>query len=133
MVTPPFLAATLCLLAAGILVAWQGFNRFGDPARVKPDYAQGPVSLARTAAEFMGVANRAHSTGAEYAELIRRQVAAHLGYKDRAMTHIDTLLDAREKRLKIQPPYEDLKTAISNADPLSYGQYAQALTTWRDS
>jgi len=133
MVTPPFLAATLCLLAAGILVAWQGFNRFGDPARVKPDYAQGPVSLARTAAEFMGVANRAHSTGAEYAELIRRQVAAHLGYKDRATTHIDTLLDAREKRLKIQPPYEDLKTAISNADPLSYGQYAQALTTWRDA
>jgi len=55
MVTPPFLAATLCLIAAGGLVAWQGFNRFGDPARVRPDYAQGPVSLAKTAAEFMGI------------------------------------------------------------------------------
>jgi len=49
MVTPPFLAATLCLLAAGGLVMWQGFNRFGDPVRLRPDYAQGPVSLAETA------------------------------------------------------------------------------------
>ncbi len=131
MVTPPFLAATLCLLTAGGLVAWQGFNRFGDPARVRPDYAQGPVSLARTAAEFMGIANRAHRTGDAYAELIRRQVAAQLGYKDRTKDDIDTLLDAREKRLKIQPPFEDLKNNIAAAEPISFGQYAQALTTWR--
>jgi len=70
--------------------------------------------------------------GAEYADLIRRQVAAHLGYRDKANAHIDTLLDAREKRLKIQPGFEDLKTAISTADPMSYGQYARALTTWRE-
>jgi hypothetical protein len=133
MVTPPFLAATLCLLAAGGLVAWQGFNRFGDPARVRPDYAQGPVSLARTAAEFMGIANRAHHTGEDYASLIRRQVAAELGYKDRATQHIDTLLDAREKRLKIQPPFADLKRSISTADNQSYGHYARALTTWRNA
>ena len=133
MVTPPFLAATLCLLAAGGLVAWQGFNRFGDPSRMKPDYAQGPVSLARTAAEFMGIANRAHRTGEAYAELLRRQVAIQLGYKARTSDHIDTLLDAREKRLKITPTYEELKRAISGAEPLSYGQYAQALTTWRDA
>ena len=133
MVTPPFLAATLCLLAAGGLVAWQGFNRFGDPARVRPDYAQGPVSLARTAAEFMGIANRAHRTGEEYAELLRQQVAIHLGYKARTSDHIDRLLDTREKRLKIEPTYEDLKRAISGADQQSYGQYARALTTWRDA
>jgi len=133
MVTPPFLAATLCLLAAGGLVAWQGFNRFGDPERLKPDYAQGPVSLARTAADFMGVANRAHQTGEDYAELIRRQVAAHLGYKSRTSDHIDTLLNAREKRLKIQPTYQELKRVIAGADPQSYGQYARALTTWRDA
>ena len=133
MVTPPFLAATLCLLAAGGLVAWQGFNRFGDPARLRPDYAQGPVSLARTAAEFMGIANRAHRTGEAYANLVRRQVAAHLGYKTRSTKHIDTLLDAREDRLKIQPPYADLKRAIAGADTQSYGQYARALTTWREA
>jgi len=133
MVTPPFLAATLCLLAAGGLVAWQGFNRFGDPARLKPDYAQGPVSLARTAAEFMGIANRAHRTGEDYAKLLRQHVAAHLGYKARTLDHINTLLDAREKRLKIKPTYEELKDAISGADPQSYGQYAQALTIWRDA
>ena len=133
MVTPPFLAATLCLLAAGGLVAWQGFNRFGDPARLRPDYAQGPVSLARTAAEFMGIANRAHKTGEDYAALIRRQVAAELGYKTRTTDHIDTLLDAREKRLAIQPVFEDLKRAIAGADTQSYGQYARALTTWRDA
>lgn len=133
MMTPPFLAATLCLLAAGGLVAWQGFNRFGDPARLRPDYAQGPVSLAKTAAEFMGIADRAHKTGEDYAELIRRQVAADLGYKDRAAAHLDTLLDAREKRLKIEPVFADLKRAIANADTQAYGQYARALTTWRNA
>lgn len=133
MVTPPFLAATLCLLAAGGLVAWQGFNRFGDPARMRPDYAQGPVSLAQTAAEFMGIANRAHKTGEDYAALIRRQVAAELGYKNSASGHIDTLLAAREKRLNIQPGFEDLKRAIAGADTQSYGQYARALATWRDA
>ena len=133
MVTPPFLAATLCLLAAGGLVAWQGFNRFGDPARLRPDYAQGPVSLAQTAAEFMGIANRAHKTGSEYAALIRRQVTAELGYKARTTDHIETMLDAREKRLEIQPVFEDLKRAIAGADTQSYGQYARALTTWRDA
>jgi len=131
MVTPPFLAATLCLLAAGGLVAWQGYNRFGDPARVRPDYAQGPVSLAQTAAEFMAEANRAHRTGEAYAELVKRQVIKQLGIKARKADYIDELLEARETRLKIQPTYEDLKRAISGAEPQSYGQYARALTTWR--
>jgi len=133
MVTPPFLAATLCLLLAGVLVAWQGFNRFGDPARLRPDYAQGPVSLAQTAAEFMGVANRAHHTGENYAELIRQQVAIQLGYKARTSDHINSLLDAREKRLKIEPTYSFLKSTISLATQQNYGQYAQALTVWRDA
>ena len=133
MVTPPFLAATLCLLAAGGLVGWQGFNRFGDPARMRPDYAHGPVSLARTAAEFMGIANRAHKTGEDYAALIRRQVAADLGYKSRMAGDIDTLLDAREKRLKIQPVFENLKHSITNADIQTYGHYAQALAAWRSA
>jgi len=103
LVTPPFLAATLCLLAAGGLVAWQGFNRFGDPARLRPDYAQGPVSLAETAAEFMEIAGRAHKTGEAYAQLVRQQVAANLGFSDRSSDHLNTLLDAREKRLLINP------------------------------
>jgi hypothetical protein len=133
MVTPPFLAATLCLLAAGGLVAWQGFNRFGDPARVRPDYAQGPVSLARTAAEFMEIAGRAHGTGEAYAGLIRRQVAETLGFGTRSTEHTDTLLNAREKRLKLQPNFAHLKQAIAGADPQSYPQYARALTQWRDA
>lgn len=134
MVTPPFLAATLCLLAAGGLVAWQGFNRFGDPARPRPDYAQGPVSLAKTAAEFMDVAGRAHKTGDNYAELIRRHVANDLGYKDRSAAYLDKLLDAREKRLKIQPNFAELKSAIAGAaDTQSYSHYARALTIWREA
>ncbi len=133
MVTPPFLAATLCLLAAGGLVAWQGFNRFGDPARVRPDYAQGPVSLAETAAEFMEIADRAHGTGDAYAGLIRRQVIDTLGFGARRSDHTDTLLDAREARLKIEPRYAPLKHAISTADPQTYPQYARALTQWRDA
>lgn len=131
MVTPPFLAATLCLLAAGGLVAWQGFNRFGDPTRVRADYAQGPVSLAETAAEFMEIAGRAQGTGEAYAGLIRRQVAEALGFSARSTQHIDTLLDARERRLEVQPNFANLQQLISTADLQSYPQYAQALTRWR--
>ena len=134
MVTPPFLAASLCLLAAGGLIAWQGFNRFGDPARPRPDYAQGPVSLAKTAAEFMNIAGRAHKTGEDYADLIQRQVATELGYKDRSNLDTEKLLEAREKRLKIQPNFAELKSAISGAaDTQSYSHYARALSTWRES
>ena len=132
MVTPPFLAATLCLLLAGGLVAWQGFNRFGDPARTRPDYTQGPVSLAETAAEFMEVANRTHKTGEAYAAMIRRQVVAELGYKGRTEERVEKLLDGREKRLEISPSYAELKTKIGTATPQSYGQYARALAQWRD-
>lgn len=132
MVTPPFLAASLCLLAAGGLVAWQGFHRFGDPARPRPDYAQGPVSLAKTAAEFMSIAGRAHKTGEDYAELIRRQVVAELGYKDRSTLHVDELLETREKRLKLQPNIAELKRSIAGAaDAQSYSHYARALIKWR--
>ncbi len=133
MVTPPFLAATLCLLLAGGLIGWQGFNRFGDPVIERPDYAQGPVSLAETAAEFIEVANRTHRTGADYAELVRRQVIEKLGYKGRAETVVETLLDNRETHLKINPRFAALKQNISDADPLSYGAYARALTVWRNS
>ncbi len=133
MVTPPFLAATLCLLAAGGLVAWQGFNRFGDPTRIRSDYAQGPVSLAETAAEFMEIAGRAHGTGEAYAQLMRRQVIGILGFGARSSDHTDTLLDAREKRLNIQPKFAELERAITAATPQSYPQYANALTTWRDA
>jgi len=131
MLTPPFLAATLCLLAAGGLVAWQGFNRFGDPETSRPDYAQGPVSLARTAAEFMKVAGRAHRTGASYAALIRRQVAATLGYRARDRERLDALLDGRERRQNITPGYHDLAQALETATPEDYAARARALDGWR--
>jgi len=133
MVTPPFLAASLCLLAAGGLIAWQGFNRFGDPARIRPDYAQGPVSLAKTAAEFMEIANRAHKTGADYAALTKRHVASTLGFTNHSAEHIDKLLDAREKRLEITPTFAELKTAITDAQPQAYSHYAQELARWRSA
>ena len=133
MVTPPFLAATLCLLLAGGLIGWQGFNRFGDPISERPDYAQGPVSLAETAAEFMKIANRTQNTGAAYADLVRRQVVEQLGFKGRTESAIETLLDSREKRLEISPNFAALKQSISNANPQSYSAYARALTAWRNS
>ena len=133
MVTPPFLAATLCLLLAGGLIGWQGFNRFGDPVGERPDYAQGPVSLAETAAEFMEVANRTQHTGAAYADLVRRQVIEQLGFKGRSESAVETLLGNREKRLEISPNFAALKQSISNANPQSYGAYTRALTVWRNS
>ena len=131
MLSPPFLAATLCLLAAGGLIAWQGFNRFGDPERPRPDYAQGPVSLARTAAEFMQVAGRAHKTGGDYAALIRKRVAAELGFRATTKDRLSALLESRERRSAISPSFAELDRAIRAADEIGYAQYARALNDWQ--
>jgi len=69
---PPFLAATLCLLAAGGLIAWQAFSRFGEPLPVQRDYALGKFSLADNAARFIRIAGREPKMAKDYTTLIRK-------------------------------------------------------------
>lgn len=94
--TPPYLAATLCLLIAGLVVGWRGFVRFG-PALV-PDRALafGKAELVANSAALVERAGRLRLAAAPYADAARERMARALALPpqaDEAM--IDRTLAAR--------------------------------------
>jgi len=79
--TPPFLAATLCLIIAGIVVGWRAFRRFGPPLAQGPAIALGKGQLVANSAGLIRRSGRLHLLGPPYAALMRRTIAARLGLK----------------------------------------------------
>ncbi len=76
--TPPFLAATLCLLLAALMVGWRAFLRFG-PARVGgPAIAFGKRQLVANAGGIVRRSGRLHLLAAPYAALVRERLARTL-------------------------------------------------------
>ena len=98
--TPPFLAATLCLLLAALAVGWRGFARFGPPRAVARAIAFGKTALVSNAAGLLRRARRLHLLGAPYADAARERLAKALALPtklDSAATEaaIDRALAAR--------------------------------------
>lgn len=106
--TPPFLAATLCLLAMGFLIAWQAKSRFGDPARASGNLAMGKLSLIMNAAGFIKLAGREYKMAADYADLTRKIALDTL--------HIPSALPEKDKTKRLD----------------TYSKYASADTDWTD-
>ena len=79
---PPFLAATLCLILAALVIAWRGFRRFGPPVAEAPTLAMGKRQLARNAAGLVERARRWHLLGPPYAALVVSRVAVSLGIRE---------------------------------------------------
>jgi hypothetical protein len=76
---PPFLAATLCALAAALLAGWQAAIRFGPVRHAERALAFGKGALADNAAGLIRLAGREHRFGGRYAALVRDQVAEAAG------------------------------------------------------
>ncbi len=96
---PPFLAATLCLLLAGLVIAWRGFQRFGPPVAEVPAMAQGKRQLARNGASLVQRVKRFHLLSDPYAALMSKRIGDALGVREphaeaRAAA-IDTALERR--------------------------------------
>lgn len=72
---PPFLAATLCLLFAFLVVGWRAFCRFGPPIAEDEVYARGKAQLARNGAALIERTRRWHLLGAPYATLVAARIA----------------------------------------------------------
>ena len=129
---PPFLAATLCLLAAGGLVAWQAFSRFGDPLKVQRNYALGKFSLADNAARFIRIAGREPNMAKDYTALIRKQVVKGLNLEGRRQQDINTILQRRETSLNLSNTYTDLENRSGvTIDNMSLMQLAEDLDIWK--
>lgn len=76
---PPFLAMTLCLLAAAALAGGRAFTGFGTPVPPEPAYAMGKRALADTAADLMRMAAREPAMAVRYATLMLANAAAARG------------------------------------------------------
>lgn len=75
---PPFLAATLCLALAMLVVAWRAFRRFGPPLAETRAIAFGKRRLVANGAAFILRTRRLHLLTEPYIETTRRRLAAAL-------------------------------------------------------
>ena len=76
--TPPFLAATLCLLIAAMAIGWRAFLRFGPPRRAGRAIAFGKQALIANAAGLIRRTRRFHLVSLPYADQVRERLARSL-------------------------------------------------------
>lgn len=76
--SPPFLAATLCLLLAALVVGWRAFLRFGPPLAAVRAIAFGKRALVGNAAGLVRRAGRLHLVTGPYADHVRERLAQAL-------------------------------------------------------
>lgn len=77
--TPPFLAATLCLLLAAIICGWRAFLRFGPPVAGERAIAFGKRALVANAASFVRRTGRLHLIAGPYIDRARARLVRGLG------------------------------------------------------
>jgi hypothetical protein len=128
---PPFLAATLCLLLALLIVGWRAFKRFGAAAAEGgPAIAFGKERLIANGAGLILRARRFHLLGAPYATLAARRLAERLGLARPDAAAIDAAL---ARRLPLEEPFSRLaarlEAAGKPADILAAAQALDDLTT----
>ena len=115
--TPPFLAATLCLIIAAIVVGWRAFRRFGPPLAEARAIAFGKRQLVKNAAGFIRRTRRLHLLGPPYAALMRRRIARALGlhWQDDSAVMDDRIEAALTARGNTQSAYAGLSQTLGHA------------------
>jgi hypothetical protein len=78
---PPFLAATLCLLVALLLVGWRAFRRFGPPLTEELAFAFGKAQLVENGGGVIQRTGRMHLLTRPYAALVEGRMAGKLGLR----------------------------------------------------
>ena len=76
---PPWLGATLCAVAAALLMGFHALTRFGQPRRRGRAMALGARALVDNSADLMRMARKEHELAPAYAALIRARVARGAG------------------------------------------------------
>ena len=109
---PPFLAATLCLLIALIVVGWRAFGRFGPPLLEGRTIAFGKAQLAANAAGFIRRSGRFHLLGGPYTALVARRLASSLGLRHADPEAIDVAL---ARRAPDSPSFSHLARQLETA------------------
>ena len=131
--TPPFLAATLCLLLAAIAVGWRAFLRFGPPRAGARAIAFGKRALVANAAGLIRRSRRLHLVTAPYALRARERLVRVLALPRLAdATATEAAIDrAVAARAPEATPFsviaERLRAARSSHDIMKAAQDLHAL------
>jgi hypothetical protein len=92
---PPFLGATLCALAAALLMGAHAGVRFGAPTPDAAALALGKTGLVENAAVLIELAKREPAMASRYVDVVRRAAAKAMGLPAvTAADRIDRALDA---------------------------------------
>ncbi len=91
---PPFLAATLCLIVAMLVVGWRAFMRFGPPIASAPALAFGKGQLVRNAAQLIERSRRLHLLAEPYLTMKTARIARKLAISKSADTTPEAAIDA---------------------------------------
>jgi len=133
MLTPPFLSATLCGVAAALLMGLHAAIRFGPQRREGRSFALGKRALADNSAALIHMARREASMGPGYVALTRDLALEGVNATrtdDTAAIHaqLDRIATAR----RVDTKFEDLERDAGRArDGPSLLAAAQALYHWR--
>jgi hypothetical protein len=135
---PPFLGATLCALAAALLMGAHAAVRFGAPTPDAAALALGKTGLVENAAVLIELAKREPAMAPRYVEVVRRAAAKAMGLPAAtAADRIDRALDAAT--LSDRAPFSTLAaeapTVRTRADLLELAQrlYRRRLEITRES
>jgi len=112
---PPFLAATLCLILAALVIAWRGFRRFGPPVAEAPELAQGKRQLALNGGALVARAKRLHLLGPPYAALVAARLAARLGVREADPEARETAIARALAARGLAPDYLERADALRRA------------------
>lgn len=115
--TPPFLAATLCLLLAALALGWRAFLRFGPPLKAGRSIAFGKRALVSNAAGFLVRGKRMALIGRLYGDHARQRLVQALALprtleiadSDAAIDRASTLRDATAE------PFSSLAARLAGA------------------
>jgi hypothetical protein len=122
---PPFLAATLCLLLAMVIIGWRAFRRFGPPVASAPAMAFGKSRLVANGAGLIVRAGRMRLLADPYANLSARRLAGALGLTRPDVQAIDAAL---ARRLPQEEPFSLRAARLRNAaSPTEILRAAQSL------
>ena len=92
---PPFLAATLCLIIALLIVGWRAFLRFGPTSAPEQDIALGKARLVENGAGLIVRARRMRLLADPYSRMLRGRAAALVGVQRSDTAGLDEAVAAR--------------------------------------
>lgn len=109
--SPPFLAATLCLVMAALALGWRAFLRFGPPRRAGREIAFGKRALVANTGGLIRRTGRIHLLAGPYLRRARERLARAFGLPRGAdMAAIDAAID---RALAARRPDADPFSAVA--------------------